>query len=338
MWAIVLPPLPRIGEAGAVAIHVLSVEGRMQGAVEWETDRARFVGRGRDPADPVALDGRSLSGTTGAVLDPIASLRVRIRLATGGVMRMAFTTGLAPDPEKALALAERYHDPAAAARSFALAFTNARVELAHLGMTPEEAQVCMDLASRVFYTDPSLRAEPELLATNTLGQPALWSHGISGDLPILLVRVVGAGDLPLIRQVLRASDLWRLKGLAADVVLLNEHPTSYRDQVHDQISALLESGSWLAAKGRTGGGVFLLRGDTMGDAERVLLCAAARAVLRGDRGGIVDQLEQNCTVGEVRPEALDMIGEDRRADDEDEVVPGEVGDDPLAIGGKEAGE
>jgi len=279
------------GEAGAVALHVLSVEGRMQGAVEWETDRARFLGRGRDPADPIALDGRSLSGTTGAVLDPIASLRVRIRLATGGVMRMAFTTGIAPDPEKALALAERYHDPAAAARSFALAFTNARVELAHLGMAPEEAQVGMDLASRVFYTDPSLRAEPELLATNTLGQPGLWSHGISGDLPILLVRVVGEGDLPLIRQVLRANDLWRLKGLAVDIVLLNEHPTSYRDQVHDQISALLESGSWVAAKGRTGGGVFLLRSDTLGDAERVLLSAAARAILRGDRGGIADQLQ-----------------------------------------------
>jgi cyclic beta-1,2-glucan synthetase len=147
----------------------------------------------------------------------------------------------------------------------------------------------MDLASRVFYTDGSLRAEPELLVRNTLGQPGLWSFGISGDLPILLVRVLSEKDLPLVRQVLRAQELWGLKGLTADVVLLNEHPTSYRDAVQDQLSALLENGPWAAHRGRPGG-VFLLKADAMSEAERVLLSAAARAVLRGDRATILEQL------------------------------------------------
>src|SRR4029077_12781378 len=103
------------------AVHVLSVEGRMQGPVEWETDRARFLGRGRGPEDPQALDGRSLSGTTRAVLDPVVSLRQRIRLAPGGFVRMSFSTGMASSREAALALAQKYHDPSAAARTFALA-------------------------------------------------------------------------------------------------------------------------------------------------------------------------------------------------------------------------
>ena len=84
-------------EAHAWAFHVLGVDGRLGGAVEWETDRARFLGRGRSPANPVALDGRALSGTTGAVLDPVAALRERVRLAPGAFVRVTFATGVAPD-------------------------------------------------------------------------------------------------------------------------------------------------------------------------------------------------------------------------------------------------
>ena len=151
-------------EPAAWAVHVLSLEGRTQGPVEWETDRARFLGRGRGPEDPQALDGRSLSGTTGVVLDPIVSLRQRIRLAPGGFMRLSFATGMAPSRETAVALAQRYHDPSAAARTFALAFAHAQSGLRHLGISSEEALLFERLASRVLYADGSLRASPELLA------------------------------------------------------------------------------------------------------------------------------------------------------------------------------
>lgn len=282
---------PRLtGEPGAWAVHVLAVEGEMQGPVEWETDRAAFLGRGHGPDDPIALDGRPLSGTTGAVLDPIASLRLRVRLAPGGFIRLAFSTGMVPDREAAVALAQRYHDPAAAARAFALAFTHARIELRHLALTPEDFKQFMRLASRVLYTDASLRAEPEVLARNALGQPELWRHGISGDLPILLVRVLDENALILVQSVLKAQEVWRLKGLSADVVILNDHPAGYRDEVHKQLETLLESGSWAGWKGRPGG-VFLLRGDALGEAGCLLLAAAARAVLSGDRGDLASQLD-----------------------------------------------
>ncbi|MCX7041054.1 MAG: DUF3131 domain-containing protein, partial [Spirochaetes bacterium] len=145
-------------EPGAWAIHVLSLEGRKQGPVEWETDRARFLGRGRGPENPQALDGRSLSGTTGFVLDPIVSLRQRIRLAPGGFMKLSFATGMASSRETALALAQRFHEPSAAARTFALAFAHAQSGLRHLGISSEQALLFERLASRVLYTDGSLRA------------------------------------------------------------------------------------------------------------------------------------------------------------------------------------
>ncbi len=292
-------------DAPAWGLHVLAQEGRTQGPVEWEADRARFLGRGRGVRDPQALDGRSLSGTTGVLLDPLASLRQRVRLAPGGVARMSFATGMSASRETALALAQRYRDPAATARTFALASAHARSTLRHLGITAEEALLFDRLASRVLRGDASLRADPELLARNTLGQAGLWPHGISGDVPIVLVRVVGEDGLGLVRQVLQAQEYWRLKGLQADVVILNEHPTSYLDAAHGALTELLDDGPWRAWKHRPGG-AYLLRRDRMPDAEHLLLSTVARAILCDDRGGLAQQLDRHLPLW-IEPPARDLV-------------------------------
>ncbi len=297
-------------EPGAWAVHVLSMEGRTHGPVEWESDRGRFLGRGRGPEDPQALDGRPLSGTSGVMLDPIVALRQRIRLAPGAFMRLSFATGMAPSREAAVALAHKYRDPSATARTFALAFAHAQSGLRHLGISSEDAQLFERLASRVLYADGSLRASPELLARSQLGQEGLWPHGISGDLPILLVRVVETDDLPLVRQVLQAQEYWRLKGQSADVVILNEHPVGYLNEMHAQLAALLDSGPWRTWKHRPAG-AYLLRADRMPEAERVLLAAVARVVLSGDRGELRNQLDRPYTEWPA-PEP-DEIGGERRA-------------------------
>ncbi len=126
------------------------------------------------------------------------------------------------------------------------------------------------LASRVLYADSSLRAPAEVLARNTLGQEGLWPQAISGDLPILLVRVVEEDDLPLVRQVLQAQEYWRLKGLRADVVLVNENPLGYLDAMQASLETLLDDGPWRSWRHRPGG-AYLLRGERLSEAERVLL-------------------------------------------------------------------
>ncbi len=278
-------------EPGLWAVHVLSLEGRPQGPVEWETDRARFLGRGRDTDSPAALDGRALSGTTGFVLDPILSLRQRIRLDPGSSVRLSFATGIASDRATAEALARKYRDPSSASRTFALAFTHAQSGLRHLGISNDEALLFERLASKVLYADGSLRAGPATIAANELGQAGLWPLAISGDLPILLLRVLGEGDVGLVREVLHAQEYWRLKGLSADVVILNEDPSSYLDEMHAQLTALLDNGPWRTWKHRSGG-VYLLRADRIGTAERTVIQAVARAVLGGDQGDLRAHLDK----------------------------------------------
>ena len=303
-----------------VGFHVLAIHGPTKAQVEWETDRMRFLGRGRGPDNPEAMDGRALSGTTGAVLDPILSLRTRMRLAPGGFARVTFTTGVAADEPTARTCAQKYHDHGVAARAFALAFTQAQMSLRHLGISVEQSQLTERLGSRVFFSDASLRADAETLASNTLGQNGLWRFGISGDLPIVLVRVKEPDDVQLVRQVLAAHEHWRLKGLKADAVILNEHSAGYREEMSQHLAQLVDGGPWSAWRDKPGG-VFLLQGDSISEDEKVLLSAVAQAVLSGDRGTLEQQLD--------RPEPEPPLPLDRMPADE---APGPVDAGPLEAG------
>ncbi len=205
---------PRSAEEARVwAVHVCTVEGEVVGDVGYETDRARFIGRGRNPRAPAAMDS-ALPGTTGAVLDPVFSLRRRVRVAAGKSARVLFTTAVADTREAALLLAEKYADLASANRAPALAWTHAQSQLHYLGIGVDEARTFLRLASRLLYADRSARARADVLARNRRGQSGLWAYGVSGDLPIVLLKVGGEEHIDLEREVLHAHEYWRMRGAA----------------------------------------------------------------------------------------------------------------------------
>ena len=259
------------------AVHVLSADGPA-GEPQYETDRARFLGRGRCPADPAALDpGAVLSGTTGPVLDPVFSLRCRVRVRPGGSAAVAFTTAAAQTREEALALAAQYRQYPEAAAAFDLARARSQTELRDLGLSPDEAQLFQRLAGYVIFTGPAFRP-PDAVAANRLGQPGLWPHGISGDRPIVLVRLAGTDDLPLARQLLQAHAYWRLKGLEVDLVVLDEAPVAAPEELHRQLEDLAR-GAGAGPLMDKPGGVFLRQAARLPEEDKVLLQAAARVVL-----------------------------------------------------------
>ncbi|MEX2471160.1 MAG: glucoamylase family protein [Gemmatimonadota bacterium] len=273
------------------AFHVLGVDNRAGGAVEWETDRARFLGRGHSTYDPVALDGRPLSGTTGAVLDPVAALRDRMRLKPGAFVSVTFATGIAADREAARAMVAKYRDGSAATRAFSMAFTHARVTLEHLGLTDDHAMLFSRLASRVFGADASC-ISADALERNKLAQSHLWGHGISGDLPIVLVCISEMSEMSLVRQVLLAQEYWRVKHLRADVVIINDHGADYADEVQRRLTEIVQEPRWAGFRD-VPGGIFLMRAEGMAKVDRHLLGAVARVVLRGTWGGLSPQLHRS---------------------------------------------
>jgi cyclic beta-1,2-glucan synthetase len=277
------------------AAHMSVLEGEPSDDVQFETDRARFLGRGQTVRSPVAItDGWPLSNTTGAVLDPIFCLRRRVRIARGATARIAFWTLAAASREDILDLADKHHDTAAFARATTSAWTQAQMQLHHLRIGADEAHLFQRLANHVLYLDPSLRAPADAIKQGLRESSRLWAHGISGDLPIILVRVQEDEDQELVRQLLRAHEYWRLKQLAVDLVILNERAPSYVRDLQTGLEALVRMNQSMPklVSDTARGDVFVLRGDLVAADIKGLLQAAARAVLVGGRGTLAEQVDR----------------------------------------------
>ncbi len=273
-------------------IHVVVVEGDLVGAVQYETDRGRFLGRGHTTADPIAvMEDRPLSNTTGPVLDPVFSLRRRVRIRPNETVRCSFSTIVARSREEAMALADKYHDPSTFERELRLAWTKAQVEMSHLKIDAEEAHLFQRLAARIVYSDPSLRPRPHVLALNTRAQSGLWAYGISGDLPILVVRIDKAEDLPTARKIVRGHEYLHYKGLKIDLVILNDSPTGYLQSLQRELETMVRTSGMQGLQDKPGG-VYLRQADQIPEADRILLHAVARAVIVSERGSLEDQLER----------------------------------------------
>ncbi|MEO7386141.1 MAG: glucoamylase family protein, partial [Gammaproteobacteria bacterium] len=280
------------GEPELWAAHQAVVEGELLASPEFETDRARFLGRGHDARAPAALDGRRLSNTVGTVLDPVFALRHRVRVPAGATVRVAYWTTVATSRQLVLDRVDGHHDANAFVRAGTLAWTQAQVQLRHLGMTALEASLFQRLAGYVLFTDSALRPASEAIRRGSGGPAGLWSQGISGDLPIVLLRINAVEDIALARQLLQAHEYWRLKQLAVDLVILNERGTSYIHDLQDALDTLLrtsQSRGQIAADGPRGG-VYMLRADTLAAETQALLCSVARVVLVAQSGSLADQL------------------------------------------------
>jgi cyclic beta-1,2-glucan synthetase len=272
-------------------VHVVDAGRDSVGEVSCETDRARFLGRGGTTRRPAALDAEGdLSGTTGAVLDPDLRLRTRLRLGPGQSASAAFTTLIATSRESAFELADRYHDPHAAQRALNLAWTSQQVELRELRVTPGDAAVFQEIAGFLLYPHPALRASPELLLRNRGSQQVLWTHGISGDWPIILASITSPDGLPTLRHLFAAHRYMRRRGMMVDLVVLTEQPSSlYLQELHERVMEALFASSDVGTD--QPGGVFIRRPDRLGDEALLMLQATARVHVRCDGrslGRIVD--------------------------------------------------
>jgi len=282
-------------------LHLMAVEGETIGATQYETDRARFVGRGRSPRDAAAVaEDRPLSNTVGAVLDPIWSLRARIRVEPGATARVTFTTAVADSREAALVLADKYRTASVFDRAAGQASTRAQVELRQLQADVEDAHLYQRLAGLLIYSHPALRPRPHVLQLNEKTQSALWAYGINGDLPILVVRIGEAYDLPLVRQALHAHEYLRAKRFAFDLVILNDHSPCEAQSLQEALLDLVRTSNYLPYLDKSGG-VFLRRSDLISDADRILLHTVARAVFVTNRGTLKEQLERTIVESELPP-------------------------------------
>jgi cellobiose phosphorylase len=295
--AIICTRRPRSrGEHAPWMFHLLAVHGAEPGVVSYETDRARFIGRGRSASDPLAMNdprvaSGSLSGTDGSVLDPVVAIRYSLTLDPEQSVTIDMVSGVGETREAALALVDKYQDRHLADRVFDLTWTHSQVVLRQLNATEADAQLYARLAGSVIHANAAMRADASVLVRNHRGQSGLWGYAISGDLPIVLLQIGDAANIDLVRQLVQAHAYWRLKGLAVDLVIWNEDRAGYRQQLHDQITGLITSGVEASVIDRPGG-IFVRSGEQISTEDRILFQSVARAVLSDGRGTLAEQLDR----------------------------------------------
>ena len=270
--------------------HAFAVHGAASEAVSYETDRNRFIGRGRSLAAPAVLDPdapEALSGTEGAVLDPIAAIRCRITLDPGKSATVDLFTGVGSDREHCLSLVSGYKDEHLADRIFNLAWTHSQVLLHQFNASAFDEHLYEDMAAPLIYGHGPLRADTAVLAANTRSQTSLWGQSISGDTPIVLLKISGMSHTASVAQMVKAHAYWRAKGLNADLVILDESHIGYRQELLDLVISSSPSVGEVQLLDRPGG-IYLRFADQIAREDLILLEASARLVF-SDRNGPLDE-------------------------------------------------
>ncbi|MDB5257450.1 MAG: glycosyltransferase 36 [Chitinophagaceae bacterium] len=275
--------------------HLMEVRGATVEAVSYETDRMQFIGRGNTIAHPQALDAATLSGKHGSVLDPVLAIRYRISIKPNQTATVDLIYGISETKEGCESLMQKYRDQHLKNRAFELSWTHSQVLLRQLNATESDTQLYDRLAASVIYANPALRADSQVLQSNLRGQSSLWSHSVSGDLPIVLLHVYDTESMDLVKQMIQAHAYWRLKGLAVDLVIWNEDYGSYRQLLQDQILGLITAdaaNSNHQAYSKPGA-IFVKSADQLSSEDRILFESVARVIIHDNKGTLAEQISKH---------------------------------------------
>ena len=268
--------------------HRFTLEKNDPETLRFETDRRRFVGRGRTLASPMGVF-QEPGKAQGFVLDPVLSLRRSVILAPGQRVRFSLVIAAGETRGQVLKLMDKYGEPPAIDRAMDFAWASAQLELRLLRIRPDEARRFQQLTSHLLFPNSILRPPPECIEENCKGQAGLWPYGISGDVPIALVTIGEAQDIVLVRQMLQAHAYWRNHGLKADLVILNEEAGGYEQPLRERLERLIQTNSTHTGIDITGG-IYLLGADLMPEEDVTLLRATASVMLAAARGTLPQQL------------------------------------------------
>ncbi len=265
-----------VDEKPVWAVHVSATSETGDDAIDYETDRYRFLGRGRTMANPAALEGAErLSRRTGPVLDPVFSLRRRIRLDPGMAQRIAFTTGAADNERAIQTIATRFCDIDRAEMAFAAAAQRHENELRDM------VAVFNRFAAAIAFPNPDLRSA-SAFAQGPFQRDILWSRGISGDLPIALVSIAAGDDEAVLREAMAAQAHCTRKGLNLDLVIIDGR--NARDV------ARLTKDVQGSAQNKEAGKIFVVPAADTPDNHKAAIMALARIVLSSSEGSLGYQL------------------------------------------------
>lgn len=246
---------------------------------EIELDKAKIIGRGRNLKNPlIANQDRMFSNNITSVANTVIALKRNIVLKEKESLVINFYSIVSESIEEIESLYEKYTKFDSAKRMFELAIGRSLIENRFLGFKGKEIINFNKILSEVINGSDSLKKYEDEISKNKLKQSDLWKFGISGDLPIILVKIKDVNDAFILKKYVRAQEYFYHKKIKMDLVILNEEENSYEQYVNEKIFETIgaENANYLL---NVNGGIHVVKEALMTNEEKYLIYSCSDMIV-----------------------------------------------------------
>lgn len=231
------------------------------GDLEFEIDKEKFNGRGNLGLPVLVKNSSPFTNKVRLTIDPIVALKRTIKIAPNDTKTMHLIITVNEDKEKALEQIAKFRNEENIKRTFELSRARVEAENRYLGLTGKEIEVYQRMLSYLIFAGPISKFKIETNMNEKYSVYDLWKYGISGDIPILLIKVGNINDITVVEDVIKAYEYYRLKNIYIDLVIINEEESSYENYVKDEIEKILFNRD-IAFMQNQNAGIFILNNLT----------------------------------------------------------------------------
>ena len=240
------------------------------GENEFEIDKEKFIGRGNLGIPKMIKQSIPFSKKIGLVTEPIAAQKKTIKIHPQETIYIDLILSINNNREKAIYNLEKYSNSQKVKRAFDLSRAKVEEENRYLDIKGKDIEIYQKILSYIVFDNPIKKQYIEKIPKLDYKQENLWKYGISGDLPILLVKIKDINDIYVIKQIIKAYEFFRSKNIQVELVILDEEKHSYENYVREEIEATILN-NHVAYLKNIKGGIFVLSKSQMDDKDVKLL-------------------------------------------------------------------
>ena len=244
----------------------------------YETNRENFIGRNRTGTNPIALE-KELSNKCGTCIDPIISLRSTISIKPNEEKTVYLINGFGKSKEQVLEIVNTFKDNySITEKAFEVATIMNNVNNKMVNITGNDMRIYNTMLNYLYQTSHiSINKErKEILKNNVLNQTGLWKFGISGDRPIIFLKVINLNNLSLIKEVLHAFEYYKSKSIFIDLIILNSKDEQDKKIINEEIDYEKYHMYTLNSFKKTPGNIYVINPSDASDEEITLFKTVAR--------------------------------------------------------------
>ncbi len=267
------------------------------GELEYEIDEEKLNGGSGFGIPKMIENSIPFSKSLGLSVSPVVALKRTIKIKPQEKVNINLIIGVSEEKEKIHEYIEKYSNLENIKRAFELSRVRVEEEARYLGLKGTDIEIYQKILSYLIVQNPMKKMYlKETIKPYQVKD--LWKYGISGDLPILLIKIKDVNDSYVIRDILKAYEYFKVKNENIDLVILNEEENVYERYVKEAVETEILNRQ-LMYEVNASGGIYILNASEIEDKD--LLEFRANLIIDAHLGNI------KTAIKELEEEYLDSI-------------------------------